>query len=167
VIAFDQATLVLLLRVGLIALLYLFLAMVVLAVRRDLAGNVRAPRASRRGATASPGGAVSSGWLLPTDVASLVVVNPGPTSLAPGYRFALRNPTLIGRGATNDINLDDEFVSNHHARLMLLDVTWHLEDLGTTNGTWRNGARLRGTTPLAPGDVFTVGRLDLRLEAGP
>ncbi|GAC1427856.1 MAG: hypothetical protein NVSMB65_00890 [Chloroflexota bacterium] len=154
----NQAVLVLLLRIGLIVLLYLFLAVVVLAVRRDLA----------RAATGAPGrtAALGSGvpGSRPLNVAALEVVNPGPTQLSPGHRFAVRNPTLIGRGTTNDINLDDEFVSNHHARLLLVDTTWHLEDLGSTNGTRLRGARVHGTVPLAPGDVVTVGRVELRLD---
>jgi hypothetical protein len=162
----DQPTLVLLLRIVLVALLALFLVAVVLAVRLDLARTARSRRTSARGAAAPGTGLPASGWLLPPGVASLVVVNPGPTGLAAGYRFALRNPTLIGRGGTNDIDIDDEFASNRHARLLLLDTTWHLEDLGARNGTWRNGARLLGTTPLAPGDLITIGRVELRLEPG-
>ncbi len=155
----NQAAMVLALRVGLIALLYLFLAIVMLAVRREMAAVARATSASgRAGATATGASGPAS--------AALVVVSPGPTALVQGHRFVLRNPTLIGRGSTNDIDLEDEFVSHRHVRLLLLDNVWHAEDLGTTNGTRLREAALRGTGALAPGDALGVGRVELRFEVG-
>ncbi|MBV8258691.1 MAG: FHA domain-containing protein, partial [Actinobacteria bacterium] len=43
------------------------------------------------------------------------------------------------------------------------DGVW-VQDLGSTNGTYVNGARLEGARKLSPGDVLRVGETDLRLE---
>jgi pSer/pThr/pTyr-binding forkhead associated (FHA) protein len=71
----------------------------------------------------------------------------------------------IGRGAQNDISLDgDDFASARHARIVpRRDGVW-VEDIGSTNGTYLNGARLSRPSRLAPGDVIRVGSTDLRFE---
>ena len=83
-----------------------------------------------------------------------------------GSRFELNAKTLtIGRGAPNDIRLDDdEFASSHHARIEpRRDGVW-VEDIGSTNGTYVNGTRLGRPQKLAPGDVVRIGETDLRYE---
>ncbi|OGN75963.1 MAG: hypothetical protein A2X25_02140 [Chloroflexi bacterium GWB2_49_20] len=52
----------------------------------------------------------------------------------------------IGRDSTCECRLDDENVSNHHARLKYHHTQWWLEDLGSTNGTFINGQPV--STPL-------------------
>ena len=68
----------------------------------------------------------------------------------------------IGRGAENDIALEsDDFASARHARIQpRRDGIW-VEDIGSTNGTYVNGARLSRPRRLAPGDVIRVGSTDL------
>jgi pSer/pThr/pTyr-binding forkhead associated (FHA) protein len=44
------------------------------------------------------------------------------------------------------------------------DGIW-VEDVGSTNGTFVNGARLEEPRRLEPGDVVRVGETDLRFEA--
>ena len=70
----------------------------------------------------------------------------------------------MGRGAQNDLALDsDDFASARHAKIEpRRDGVW-LEDVGSTNGTYVNGARI-GSPRLAPGDVIRVGSTDLRYE---
>ena len=74
-------------------------------------------------------------------------------------------PVTIGRGGSNDVSLEgDEFASARHARVESRgDGVW-VQDLGSTNGTYVNGARLEGARKLSPGDVLRVGETDLRLE---
>ena len=70
----------------------------------------------------------------------------------------------LGRGAPNDIPLDDDFASTRHARVEpRRDGVW-IEDVGSTNGTSVNGVTLTGPRKLVPGDVVRVGRTDLRFE---
>lgn len=76
-----------------------------------------------------------------------------------GKRRTERLPrvALIGRGHNADLVLNDPQVSRLHARLELRDGIVHLEDLGSLNGTGRNGKRLNGITRLDPGDRLQIG----------
>ncbi|MGQ0639192.1 MAG: FHA domain-containing protein [Gemmatimonadaceae bacterium] len=65
--------------------------------------------------------------------------------------------THIGRGAHNDIVLDDDSVSDSHAKLQRRDNRWILTDLGSTNGTYAGGDRLTGG-----GEVELRGDTDVR-----
>lgn len=93
----------------------------------------------------------------------IVERNPG-TSPRVGERFALRGVNAIGRDAGNDIALPDEAASARHAKLEAEDGGWWIEDLGSTNGTLVNGARIEGRARIRPGDEIGVGRVLLRLE---
>jgi len=64
--------------------------------------------------------------------------------------------TNLGRDITNDIVINDREVSRHHLRLMLSGEGCTLEDLGSTNGTFINGKRVKMHT-LHPGDEIKVG----------
>lgn len=76
-----------------------------------------------------------------------------------GRRRKVRLPrsALVGRGRNADLVLNDPQVSRLHARLELRDGNVHVEDLGSLNGTGRNGTRLNGTTRLDPGDRLQIG----------
>ena len=71
----------------------------------------------------------------------------------------------LGRGGQNEIPLDgDEFASAQHARFETRrDGLW-VEDIGSTNGTFVNGARVTTPRQLSRGDVVRVGQTDLRVE---
>ncbi|HEV8688626.1 MAG TPA: FHA domain-containing protein [Gaiellaceae bacterium] len=74
-------------------------------------------------------------------------------------------PLTLGRAEDNDVALPgDEFASGHHARIeSQRDGVWIL-DLGSTNGTFVNGARLDGRRLLREGDVVQIGDTELRFE---
>jgi pSer/pThr/pTyr-binding forkhead associated (FHA) protein len=73
-------------------------------------------------------------------MASLEVINEG---VSRGKRYDLRVPLAhVGRGAHNDIVIDDESVSDTHAKLQRREDGWYLIDLGSTNGTYVGGSRL-------------------------
>ena len=87
-------------------------------------------------------------------------------ALAEGERHQLNSsPLTIGRSADNDVALDaDTFASTQHARVEpRRDGVW-LEDIGSTNGTFLNGAQVSRPRRLTPGDVIRVGETDLRFE---
>jgi len=64
---------------------------------------------------------------------------------------------IVGREPINDVVLADPEVSRRHARLVLRNGTYHIEDLSSTNGTYINGRRISSLTPLAHGDVIDFG----------
>jgi len=137
---------ILLLRLALVALLYLFLGAVALMASRELR------RLARSGSAASPA----------VPRARLIVVDPGATSLRPGEMLPLRPVTRLGRSEDNTIILDDTFVSAEHAVIVQRDGTWWLSDRGSTNGTALNERQVHGEVGLAPGDVVAIG--DVRLK---
>jgi hypothetical protein len=141
------------LRLCLLALLYLFLWRVLRVIALELrverlavppvgAGppppGARPAAADRR---RGPGGRV-------------VVVEPAGRA---GETFALGEEETIGRAPGCGIRLDDTYVSQVHARLYRRDRHLFVEDLGSTNGTFVNGTRIGGPVRLRRGDRLQVG----------
>ena len=73
---------------------------------------------------------------------------------------------IVGREEGSAIWLWDPKVSHNHALLRRQGDQVVIEDLRSTNGTLVNGAGISVPTALAPGDVITVGDVQLRLESG-
>jgi pSer/pThr/pTyr-binding forkhead associated (FHA) protein len=69
--------------------------------------------------------------------------------------------TLIGRDATNDLQLDRPRVSRHHAELRTEGETTWVIDLASSNGTYVNGHKVNHRA-LRHGDVMRIGDIDLR-----
>lgn len=72
----------------------------------------------------------------------------------------------LGRREDCDLPLlYDSQVSREHARLIWnAESGWVLEDSGSRNGTFVGKRRVESATPLAPGEMFRIGRTWLRLE---
>lgn len=70
----------------------------------------------------------------------------------------------IGRARDNDLVLDDGKVSRHHARVMPRHGTLVFTDLGSTNGSWVNGARV-AEVALGEGDQIEIGETVLVVES--
>ena len=84
----------------------------------------------------------------------------------PNHAFEVsKDVTTLGRDISNDIVINDRETSRHHLRLMLSGDTLTIEDLGSTNGTFVNGKRVSGVTPLQNGDMIGLGEtVTLALE---
>ena len=67
---------------------------------------------------------------------------------------------VIGRDPTVAVFIDDATVSRHHARLTIAAGRVSLEDLGSKNGTFINGKRIK-TSELEDGSEFDVGGVRL------
>ena len=72
----------------------------------------------------------------------------------------------IGRGQDSDLVLQDTLVSRHHAELRRHGDQWLVVDLGSTNGTFVGGVRLRPdeARPLPPGTPVQIGDAQLIIE---
>lgn len=137
---------VLVVRLFLVALLYLFLSQIVRAISRDL----RPP-------------ALQARPVLPAQ-ARLIVVDPGQTGMRPGEIIALQELNSVGRSSDNTIALEDDFISNAHALLSFRQRQWWVEDLQSTNGTAVNQQAVSRPTLVASGDLIQFGRVTFRLE---
>jgi len=72
----------------------------------------------------------------------------------------------IGRDPEGEVVIaEDPTVSRRHAVIRAQAQGWVIEDAGSLNGTWVNGARIAQTT-LEPGQLVQVGRSLLRVEIG-
>ncbi|WP_432483945.1 FHA domain-containing protein FhaB/FipA [Kineococcus esterisolvens] len=150
------------LRLGLLALLWLFVLAVVGVLRTDLLGTrVTARRTERdrgRGRrTEAPPEAPRR------ERATLVVVEGSlrGTTLALGSA-----PVLIGRGADCTLVLDDEYASTRHVRITPAEggTGWLVEDLQSTNGSYLGRDRLSTPVPFEPGTPLRIGRTVLELR---
>ncbi|HEY5660332.1 MAG TPA: FHA domain-containing protein [Gaiellaceae bacterium] len=155
--AVDQVLLVL--KIAFLVLLYLFIWRIVRTASRDL----RLPQESFILApSAQPGVQPARS----SRVSGRLVVVKSP-DLVEGRDFEIDSAQLtIGRGGQNDIAIrSDEYASARHARFEpRQDGVW-VQDLGSTNGTYLNGARLDRPRRLSEGDVVRVGETDLRFES--
>jgi len=73
--------------------------------------------------------------------------------------------TLIGRSRSCDVRLKDDTVSRLHAAFMWRGNLLTLEDLGSSNGTWHNGARVTDTVAVQAGDALRFGSVDAVVES--
>lgn len=67
-----------------------------------------------------------------------------------------RDMTVIGRREDCDLRIPLGDVSRKHCRLILDGDTIKIEDLGSSNGTYRNGERVQ-QTELSAGDTIQIG----------
>lgn len=68
----------------------------------------------------------------------------------------LPEENIIGR-LSETVQLSDGTVSRRHSRLVAQDGVWQIEDLGSANGTFVNGVKLRRPHDLKQGDQIRVG----------
>lgn len=110
-----------------------------------------------RGAYAGPSGRSSA-------YAELIVED--SAIMAPQTRFPVKSGTTsLGRSSGNDVILkSDDYASGKHAMLTRHGGLLYVEDAGSTNGTFVNGRKAVGATPLRPGDKVRVGSTTFRYE---
>lgn len=140
----DSDLWLLFLRLGVLALLYLFLFNLLAALRRSLASDER---------SRSTGGGRGR----------FVVVESATPALSRGQAFPVHDVVTIGRAPTNTIRVDDPFVSAEHAVISTRGDELWIEDLGSTNGTFVNRRQLAAPTRLQSGDVIQVGQVKIKL----
>jgi len=91
--------------------------------------------------------------------AHLLVRTDGET----GILHLLGKRTTIGRTPDNDVHIDAEFISRHHAVALRAGARTVIEDLNSTNGTFVNGQRVNRRT-LKDGDLVILGKTEFRFS---
>ncbi len=142
---------ILALRVALVALLYLFLAMVMRSAIRALRSPPRPVAEPARVGTARAAGL------------QLVVQEPGSSELRSGQMVELADGAVLGRSTRAEVVIADSSVSAEHARVFRVGRAWVVTDLGSTNGTQVNEMPVNGEMPLVANDVLTLGSVRLQV----
>jgi pSer/pThr/pTyr-binding forkhead associated (FHA) protein len=139
-----------------LALLYLFFLRVIRAVWAEVgparAAGAPTPRAAR---TKPPKRRAKSGGR------AVVIIEPRERK---GARYPVAEEATLGRAAGCTITVEDTYASQLHARLFQRDGALHVEDLGSTNGTYVNGRKVDTPLPVKPGDKVKVGATVFEVE---
>lgn len=145
-------------RAGFLVLLWMFVVAALRVVRSDLgaASGLRANLPLPRRVLMSQRGGNRKA---PTQL----VVTAGALA---GTRISLDGrPILLGRADDSTLVLDDDYASTRHARLGFQDNDWFLEDLGSTNGTYLDRAKVTGPTRVPPGVPIRIGKTVIELRS--
>lgn len=87
-----------------------------------------------------------------------------PAKDADELRCALRPIVTLGRAEGNTVVIKDDFASANHARIVLDQGKWWLEDRESRNGTQLNGETILRRTILTDGDEIGIGKYRYRLH---
>lgn len=175
----------LVLRLAFLILMWAFVFMVIYALRSDLFGNRarKLPQAPVAETYPAPAPAPA-----PAPVATLPAAAPAPVPIPAqrsqphadattpqrlvitsgpkeGMEISLPSEQLtIGRSGESGLVIRDDYTSTHHARLMLWNDEWVIQDLDSTNGTFLDGSRVTLPTPVPVGSTVTIGTTSFELR---
>jgi hypothetical protein len=182
------------LRLGFLLLLWLFIFGIVYALRSDLFGQrarkmqtdaaaapaaatgfptapvapVAAPSAGSASALTEqigslrPGTATAAPEKATAHNATRLVITSGPKA---GTEFPLTEESItIGRSSDSSLVIRDDYTSTHHARLMLWNEEWMVQDLDSTNGTFLAGTRVTVPTPVPLDTTVKIGATSFELR---
>nr|BFD83805.1 antibiotic biosynthesis regulator FhaB [Streptomyces sp. Xyl84] len=167
-------------RLGFLAVLWLFVIVAVQVIRSDLFGTRVTQRGSRREAArpqqtgrqaarqaaataAPPQQRGQQGGGRRRNAPAKLVVTEGTLT---GTTVALQGQTItLGRAHDSTIVLDDDYASSRHARIYPdQNGQWIVEDLGSTNGTYLDRSRLTTPTPIPLGAPIRIGKTVIELR---
>jgi two-component system, NtrC family, response regulator AtoC len=82
--------------------------------------------------------------------------------------FMLREdaPMTIGRGDSVEVAIEDTSISRAHAKIVWERGVLKIEDLGSRNGTWVRGERIKGAAHVLPGESFQLGTVTASINVG-
>jgi pSer/pThr/pTyr-binding forkhead associated (FHA) protein len=143
-------------RAGFLALLWLFVLVALRVVRSDLyaASGLRA---------LVPGGGRAAARTGRGRTPRQLIVTQGALA---GTRISLDSrPILIGRADDSTLVLDDDYASTRHARIAQQGEEWYVEDLGSTNGTYLDRAKVTGPTRVPLGVPVRIGKTVIELRS--
>lgn len=152
------------LRLGFLALLWTFVLTLAGVMRSDLFGpRVNRQRPPKKQGKPAPQQArpskQKSGRRGTARTLALVEGSLAGTSINLGTA-----PITIGRSGDCTVIIDDDYASNHHARLSPQEGGWVIEDLGSTNGTYVQRTRVTGPMRVPVGTPIRIGKTVMELR---
>lgn len=145
-------------RVGFLLLLWIFIWSVLRVLRTDMYAPTGAVMVRR--------GLALRGTLLPSRERRRhprqLIVTEGALA---GTRITLSSqPVLIGRADDSTLVLTDDYASTRHARLSPRGSEWYVEDLGSTNGTYLDRAKVTTAVRVPMGTPVRIGKTVIELR---
>jgi hypothetical protein len=155
-----------LIRIGFLAVLWLFVIAAVGVVRTDLFGptSQRRWRPAVRPQAAPPRATKprAKPTRPPRSAPQQLLVTAGDLA---GTTLGLTDQQItIGRADDATLVLSDDYASTRHARLFPQDGQWLVEDLGSTNGTYLDRQKVTQPTPVPIGVPIRIGKTVLELR---
>ena len=151
-------------RVGFLAVLWLFVIAAIGVVRTDLLGGPASSTRRGRGRQAQaarqprPSRPQRAGRGSPR----FLVVTAGALK---GTSLDLAQQQItLGRANDATLVLNDDYASSRHARIFPQDGQWIVEDLGSTNGTYLDRQKVTRPTPVPLGVPIRIGKTVLELR---
>jgi hypothetical protein len=181
----------LILRLAFLAVLWAFVFAIVYALRSDLfgqkvrrlpvdaAGDPFAQTPVAAPAAPAPAPQVSSPTAATSQIRSSTPPRPAPAAptLGESKRLVItsgpkegleielpREQLTIGRSGESGLVIRDDYTSTHHARLMLWNDGWVIQDLDSTNGTYLDGKRVTVPTPIPNNTPIKIGTTTFELR---
>jgi hypothetical protein len=166
----------LLLRLGFLGIMWAFVFAVVYALRTDLFGQkvrqqqdahtpafaATSPTPPPAPAPATPRKHGSAHSREPSITATRLVIIGGAKE---GLELTLPPEQLtIGRASESGLVIRDDYTSTHHARLLLWNDGWVIQDLDSTNGTYLDGVRVAVPTQVPLNTPVKIGTTSFELR---
>lgn len=147
-------------KYGLLVLLWVFVVLAVRTIRTDLsARQATTPTAPRPAAAPVRGKPAKAA----RGTARVLVVTEGALQ---GTRITLTDtPVTLGRAHDSTLVLTDDYASTKHARLVVSEAGWSVEDLGSTNGTYLGGVKVDRLTAVPVGTPLRIGKTVMELRS--
>ncbi|HWD60944.1 MAG TPA: FHA domain-containing protein [Humibacter sp.] len=134
---------------------------------RPMTGQITQPStgSGTSGVRAQPGfptGSLPNRPMATVLTAGKLVITSGPRR---GTEMTLGNePITIGRSGESGLVIRDDYTSTHHARLMLWNNEWMIQDLDSTNGTFLDGQRVTVPTQVPLDAPIKIGTTTFELR---
>ena len=155
-----------LVRTGFLALLWIFIFSIISVIRADLFGQKvvsKVASANLPNTFVAATGSTPASPKTAEQKATKLVVTAGEKI---GTEIALAGRQLtIGRAGDSDLVVDDEFTSTHHAKLVVINGDWFIQDLDSTNGTLLDGKKVVTTIVVPMNTQVRVGQTSFELRA--
>lgn len=157
----------LLVRIGFVAVLWIFIFSLLSVIRADIYGR-RVIRSVAQQSGSSMANQVDTG---DTPEISAEVEAGGPshlyviTGVSAGSKIPLdKRELFIGRAPSCELIVTDEFASSQHAKVVHIGGDWVIQDLDSTNGTYVDGVRIQTPEVLRMNIPVRVGKTTFELR---